>query len=218
MNTLEWDGERAPLAKALVAAQKATESVKKAATNPAFRTKYADLSHVVEGVIPALNAAGVGVIQSPSYDGEMVSVTTTLLHESGSSVTGTLAMRPSKSDPQGVGSAITYGSRYSLMAALGLPPVDDDAEAALGRGSQAGPAAQSKAPAHTKPGEADLYVDTAIAALKLAKTEKALQAWFASEKTNRDKYGLKSGEGPGLRLMNAYGDHKAQLQSEVLAA
>jgi hypothetical protein len=130
MTPLEWDGDRAPLAKALVAAQKATESVKKAATNPAFKSKYADLSHVVEGVIPALNAAGVGVIQSPSYDGEMVSVTTTLLHESGSSVTGTLSMRPSKPDPQGVGSAITYARRYALLAMTGAAPEDDDGNAA----------------------------------------------------------------------------------------
>lgn len=42
---LIWEGDRAPLAKALVAAQKATESIKKAATNPAFKSKYADLAH-----------------------------------------------------------------------------------------------------------------------------------------------------------------------------
>jgi hypothetical protein len=130
MIPLEWDGERAPLAKALVAAQKATESVKKAATNPAFKSKYADLAHVVEGVVPALNAAGVMVLQSPGYDGELVHVTTTFLHESGSSVTGTLSLRPSKMDPQGVGSAITYARRYALLAMTGSAPEDDDGNAA----------------------------------------------------------------------------------------
>jgi hypothetical protein len=95
-----WEGDRAPLAKAFVTAQKATESVKKAATNPAFKSKYADLAHVVEGVIPALNAAGVAVMQSPAFDGDMVGVTTTLMHESGSTVSSTLLLRPSKSDPK----------------------------------------------------------------------------------------------------------------------
>lgn len=130
--TLTWDGERAPLAKALVAAQMATEAVKKASTNPAFKAKYADLSVVVEAVVPALNKAGVSVLQFPAFNGELVSVATTLLHESGSSVTSTLHLRPSKLDPQGVGSAITYARRYALMAMTGAAPEDDDANAASG--------------------------------------------------------------------------------------
>lgn len=127
-----WEGDRAPLAKAFVAAQKASEAVKKANSNPAFKSKYADLAAVVEAVIPALNGAGVGVMQFPAFDGEMVGVTTTLLHESGSSVTAILLLRPSKSDPQGVGSAITYARRYSVLAMTGAAPEDDDGNAASG--------------------------------------------------------------------------------------
>lgn len=127
-----WEGERAPFAKAFVAAQKATEAVKKAATNPAFKSKYADLSEVVEAVVPALNGAGIGVMQFPSFNGDLVGVTTVLLHESGASVTGTLQLRPSKSDPQGVGSAVTYGRRYSLLAMTGAAPEDDDGNSASG--------------------------------------------------------------------------------------
>lgn len=129
---ITWDGDRIPLAKALVAAQKATEAVKKAASNPAFKSKYADLSHVVEAVVPALNEAGICVMQFPVFNGEMVAVTTTFLHEGGASVTSTLALRPSKMDPQGVGSAITYGRRYALLAMTGAAPEDDDGNAASG--------------------------------------------------------------------------------------
>lgn len=128
--TLTWEGDRAPFAKAFIAAQKATEAVKKAATNPAFKSKYADLSEVVEATLPALNANGIGVIQAPGYDGELASITTVFLHESGASVTGVLHLRPSKSDPQGLGSAITYGRRYSLLAMTGAAPEDDDGNAA----------------------------------------------------------------------------------------
>lgn len=55
-----------------------------------------------------------------------------MLHESGSSVSSTLRLRPSKTDPQGVGSAITYGRRYSLLAMTGAAPEDDDGNAASG--------------------------------------------------------------------------------------
>jgi hypothetical protein len=127
---LTWEGARAPFAKAFIAAQKATEAVKKAATNPAFKSRYADLSEVVEATVPALNANGIGVIQVPGYDGELVSVTTVFVHESGASVTGVLRMRPSKTDPQGVGSAITYARRYALLAMTGAAPEDDDGNAA----------------------------------------------------------------------------------------
>lgn len=130
LSPLVWEGERAPLAKALVAAQKATESIKKAASNPHFKSKYADLSEVVEGVVPALNEAGVAVLQVPTASGAQVSVTTVFLHEGGSSVSGTLTMTATKNDPQGVGSAITYARRYALLAMSGAAPVDDDGNAA----------------------------------------------------------------------------------------
>ena len=125
-----WEGDRAPLIKALVAAQKTSEAVLKASTNPAFRSRYADLAAVVEAVVPALNKAGVAVIQSPSFDGVLVSVTTILAHECGSSLTATLSMRPTKADPQGVGSAITYARRYALLSMTGAAPEDDDGNAA----------------------------------------------------------------------------------------
>jgi ERF superfamily len=129
---LSWEGDRASVAKAFVAAQKAMEAVKKAATNPAFKTKYADLSEVVEAVVPALNNAGIGVIQNPAYDGDWVSLTTTFLHESGASVSSTLRLRPSKTDPQGIGSAVTYARRYSLLSMTGAAPEDDDGNASSG--------------------------------------------------------------------------------------
>jgi len=129
---LIWEGERPPIAKAYVAAQKSMDAIKKAARNDHFKTKYADLAEVVEAVVPALNEHGIGVIQNAVNDGDWVSITTTLLHESGSSVSSTLRLRPSKTDPQGVGSAITYGRRYSLLAMTGAAPEDDDGNAASG--------------------------------------------------------------------------------------
>jgi hypothetical protein len=171
MTDLIWEGERAPLAKALVSAQKATEAVKKASTNPAFKSKYADLSVVVEAVVPALNAAGVSVLQFPAFNGELVSVATTLLHESGSSVTATLHLRPSKLDAQGVGSAITYARRYALMAMTGAAPEDDDGAAASGPRE---PKPQQEAPKPPTLSErADRFTTSLKALTTTAEREKA---------------------------------------------
>lgn len=174
--TLIWEGDRAPLAKAFVAAQMATEAVKKAATNPAFKTKYADLSQVVEGVIPALNAAGVGLMQFPAFDGEMVSVTTTMLHESGSSVSSVLHLRPSKSDPQGVGSAITYARRYALLAMTGAAPEDDDGNASSGP-SNATPARPAATPASTPAQSSAVSANQLDDEMDACKSQEALLAW-----------------------------------------
>lgn len=121
-----WDGERAALAKAFIAAQQDMDIVKKAATNPAFRSKYADLATVVEAIVPALNKHGIGMLQFAAADEAGVHVTTTFLHESGASVSSTMTMRPSKDDAQGRGSATTYARRYSLLAMAGAAPDDDD--------------------------------------------------------------------------------------------
>jgi hypothetical protein len=139
-------GDIAVFAKAFLAAQKAQEAVKKASTNPAFKSKYADLAGVVEAVVPALNDNGIAYMQLPSNDGELVGVTTILIHESGATCTGTLHMKPSKADPQGVGSAITYARRYALLAITGAAPEDDDGQAASTKATRPA-AAPQQAPA-----------------------------------------------------------------------
>lgn len=111
----------------LLAFQGEVRAVKRDGNNPHFKSKYATLENVMDAVKPALNKHGIVVIQAPAsiVDGA-VCVTTSLFHESGEFITATLHVPLGKRDPQGVGSAITYGLRYSLMAMLGLPPTDDD--------------------------------------------------------------------------------------------
>ena len=167
---IQWEGERAPFAKAMVAAQKATEAVYKANTNPAFKSKYADLAAVVEAIVPALNTHGIAVIQAPGFDGEMVTVETTFLHESGSAMSSVMTLRPSKLDPQGVGAAVTYGRRYALLAMAGGAPEDDDGNAASGH---AEPARKSAAQA-----KKDGDWDRIIARIDGCQTEVALDNWW----------------------------------------
>jgi hypothetical protein len=58
-------------------------------------------------------------------------VETMFVHESGEMLEcGILHVPASKQDPQGYGSALTYARRYSLMAACGIAPEDDDGNSA----------------------------------------------------------------------------------------
>ena len=119
------------IATALVKAQKEFAPALKDSNNPFFKTKYADLSTCVKAVIDALNNNGIALVQKchPCDDG--VSVETIFMHESGELLDcGILHVPAAKNDPQGYGSALTYARRYSLMAACGIAPEDDDGNAA----------------------------------------------------------------------------------------
>lgn len=119
------------IASALVKAQKAFGPALKTHTNPAFKSKYADLGACVEAVIDALNGAGIALIQKQHPNEGGVTVETIFVHESGEMLsTGMLSVPAVKQDPQGYGSALTYARRYSLMAACGIAPEDDDGNAA----------------------------------------------------------------------------------------
>lgn len=122
------------VAAALVKAQKAFGPALKSSTNPHFKSRYADLSACVEAVIDSLNENGIALMQrlSPCDDG--VIVETVFVHESGEIINcGQLHVPATKQDAQGYGSALTYARRYSLMAACGIAPEDDDGNAATKR-------------------------------------------------------------------------------------
>jgi hypothetical protein len=122
------------LTAAIIKVQGGISGVHKNAKNAHFRSSYATLENVIDTARPALQEAGIAFVQAPGMvvDGS-VEVTTMLVHSSGEWMRSTLHVPLGKRDPQGVGSAITYGCRYSLMAMLGLPPTDDDGEAAMER-------------------------------------------------------------------------------------
>jgi len=116
---------------AFVKAQMAFAPALKTSVNPHFRSKYADLAACVEAVIDALNLNGIAMIQKTHPDERGVTVETIFIHESGESMSGgTLHVPAAKQDPQGYGSALSYARRYSLMAACGIAPEEDDGNAA----------------------------------------------------------------------------------------
>ena len=119
------------IATALVKAQREFGPALKTSTNPHFRSRYADLSACVEAVIDALNNNCIYLLQK-NYDcADGIMVETVFVHESGEMLEcGIVHFPATKRDPQGYASALTYGRRYSLMAACGIAPEDDDGNAA----------------------------------------------------------------------------------------
>lgn len=115
------------LAIALSKFQSEVENPKNTADNPFYHSKYAPLQDVLNTVRPLLSKHGLSVIQSPAGDGQSVSITTLLIHESGEWIEfDPLVLKAEKMTPQGAGSAITYGRRYALSAVLGISSEDDD--------------------------------------------------------------------------------------------
>lgn len=126
------------IALSLVAAQAEFGAAVKDSANPAYRSKYADLSSCIEATQKALSKHGIAVMQAPQLDGQMVTITTRLQHKSGQWYESDLtlpAVQRERFDAQSVGSAITYGRRYSLQSILNLATADDDGNSASGVGT-----------------------------------------------------------------------------------
>jgi hypothetical protein len=119
------------LAASMLAAQSQMENAKTKATNPHFRSKYADLAEVLEVAKKPLLENGLSVMQFPLSDTnfqDQVGVETMIVHTSGEWVCSKLTLPIKKVDPQGAGSAITYARRYALAAVLAIAQEDDDGQ------------------------------------------------------------------------------------------
>ena len=181
------------LATSLAKAQGSIKGAIKDSSNPFFKSKYADLASVVEAIRSAFAANGLSYIQTvePSQADE-VRVETMILHTSGEWIScGVLALPVSKVDAQGYGSALTYARRYSLSAAVGVAPEDDDGNAATA----------------AKPKQIDYSKH--LAALGAAPTLEDLQKVF----TTAYKSAQVANDTAGMHLLtNAKNERKAALQ------
>ena len=136
----EWKSpEIGKLAEALAKAQSELEGAKKESTNPFFKSNYADLHAVIKAAFPYLSKYGLSVSQGNEIIPGAVCVTTTLLHESGQWLRSKIKVPfpvgkdgRAKIDAQGVGTATTYGRRYSLAAMVGVAQKDDDGNSISG--------------------------------------------------------------------------------------
>jgi hypothetical protein len=123
------------LATALAKAQGEVENAKKVSNNPHFKSKYADLGTIWDVIRVPLTSNGLSVLQLPcEAPPGQIGLVTHILHSSGQSVSERFFVGlKDASNPQQVGSALTYMKRYTLLGVAGIASEDDDGEAAVGR-------------------------------------------------------------------------------------
>jgi len=135
------------ITKALRKSQGEIVQPKKDSKNPFYKSAYSDLPTCWEACKNVINSNGISLLQTttPKEDGMLLE--TTLIHdESGQWIQSdfpiSFFMPPDKNNPserrmnsQEIGSAITYGRRFSLCCVLMLCPEDDDGNAASGKQS-----------------------------------------------------------------------------------
>jgi len=158
------------IATALVKAQKAFNPALKQSVNPHFKSRYVDLAGCVEAVIDALNDNGIYLLQKTFECDNGIILETIFIHESGESLQcGLLHFPAVKHDPQGYASALTYARRYSLMAACGIAPEDDDGNAAVKKEPKELPTKS-----HVEPEKLGLLIDK----MREAENEEQLKASY----------------------------------------
>lgn len=117
---------------ALLKAQSEMSNPKKGATNPFFKSKYADLNAIREAVIPTLNDNGISVLQPIVHVDGKNFVKTILLHESGELLDSlTEIIYNKQNDAQAQGSGISYARRYALQSFVCVGADDDDGQKAV---------------------------------------------------------------------------------------
>ncbi len=115
----------ATFAEALSAAQAELTDPPKDSVNPHFKSRYSSLNTILKTVRPILAKHGIAFTQTTDIiDGQFVLVTRLLWRDE--EIVGRYPIQPTKTDPQGQGSAITYARRYALQAIVGVAADDDD--------------------------------------------------------------------------------------------
>ena len=111
---------------ALSNVKKEVGKLSKTETNPFFKSKYFDINSLIEQVEPLLEKNGLLLLQ-PILNGV---VTSEIYHVETSQKVSSEINLGNITDPQKLGSAITYYRRYTLQSLLGLQAEDDDANKA----------------------------------------------------------------------------------------
>ena len=135
------------IAAALCKVQAQLKPLRRNADNPFFKSNYTDLAGMAEALYPLLAAEGLSVVQG----GNGTCLDTLLLHVSGEWIETSLPM-PAESNPQKLGSVVTYFRRYALAAIVGAVSEgeDDDGNAASHPPARpSAPAPSNRPPAET---------------------------------------------------------------------
>ena len=112
-------------------AQCEMSGAKKNAKNPFFKSDYADLKSVMEAIREPFANNGLFFVQAAEANGQIIAITTRIVHTSGEWIESITELPPIKNDVHGWISAFTYGKRLGLQSLAGLPSIDDDGNLAV---------------------------------------------------------------------------------------
>lgn len=162
------------LAAALAKAQGAMTAASLDKVNPHFKSKYSSLAAIWDAIRAPLTANGLAIIQSIGNCETGIEITTKLLHASGQWIESRLCMPLSQNNVQSIGSAITYGKRYALVAMAGIASDEDDD----GESTTPTRPAQNAQPRQSTPAPAPTPATTKPNIPEGATYELALKSWL----------------------------------------
>jgi hypothetical protein len=114
------------LATALIAAKLKFKPISKTKTNPHYKSKYACLDSILDAISDALAASGLLLIQPTEIENGTPVLKTILIHAPTGDRFESILPLPVLSDPQKLGSALTYYRRYGICNLLAISPDEDD--------------------------------------------------------------------------------------------
>ena len=110
--------------KKLLEVKKEIGTLSKNSKNPFFKSAYLDLTALLEAVEPILQENGIILLQ-PLSEGRVCTIL--IDADDGSTIIESeISIPESITDPQKLGSAITYFRRYTLKSLLAIAEQDDD--------------------------------------------------------------------------------------------
>tara|TARA_R110002096_G_scaffold173781_2_gene348205 strand:- start:402600 stop:403376 length:777 start_codon:yes stop_codon:yes gene_type:complete len=155
---------------AFVKAQSEIEGVgkNKVAKGTKFDYDYTNIDSILTAIRPVLAAHGLAVSFNLLTKPQAINIRLTLFHTSGQSMSWDgFDMPVNTTDPQSIGSVVTYGKRYQLAAALGIPLEDDvDDDGKRGSPKRTPPPRGSQATAERVQTTADTLGATAAGEIK----------------------------------------------------
>ena len=113
------------LSKALAIFREEVSVIAKQTNNPFFKSKYADLPSILEGIKEPLKKSGLSLFHKAENSEDWYYLISTLTEtESWESISSAFPLFGSK--PQEVWSSLTYARRYNTLALLDIPTDEDD--------------------------------------------------------------------------------------------
>lgn len=166
--------------KKLLELQKAIGAIAKDSKNPFFKSNYFDINKLIQEVKPELNKLGLVLLQPLSHIEGHSAIKTLLIDTEGGETIEDITPLPTNTDPQKMGSAITYYRRYALQSLLFLQAEDDDGNKASGKSTNT--ASAPEAPKYSQGGKGQC--DKCGADMVLSKAGKiycSKKCWLAPE-------------------------------------